>query len=160
MKTTLPIGREHSALRHLVILFTKTFQTLLLASGLLIVFSVQANAQAQTEPEYIQNWTALPEAEFHFDTAFALVKCSPDSAPVIFLEVFNEGGNVNNISFELIIGDKDRNTATVEIPSFQIAPSKYIRPKCGDAGTDFLKIAAPEGIDANSMFIYKIKYIK
>lgn len=160
MNSTLPTGGVLFSTTHLVISFTKKFRTFLLASGLILFLSVQLNAQSQAEPEYIQKWTQLPEAEFFFDTAFAVIKCSPDSEPIIVMEVFNEGGNVPSISFELIIGDKDRNQANVTIPRFDIAPSKYIRHKCGDPDTKFLEIKAPEGIDAQSMFIYKIKYIK
>ncbi|MFT6872875.1 MAG: hypothetical protein ACJAVN_001887 [Roseivirga sp.] len=45
MNLSLPTPVVLSSTHHLVILFTKTFRTLLLASGLLIVFSMQANAQ-------------------------------------------------------------------------------------------------------------------
>ncbi len=159
MNSTLPTTGVLSSATHLVFSFTKTIRMLFFGLGLLTL-SFFSQAQSQAEPEYIQKWTPLPEAEFFFDTAFAVIKCSPDSEPVIVMEVFNEGGNVTSISFELIIGDKDRNQANVTIPKFEIASSKYIRYKCGDPETKFLEIKAPEGIDPQSMFIYQIKYIK
>lgn len=145
MKLTFTPNRRH--------VYLPLFFTLFYLFGL-------SSSFAQSEPEYIQKWTQLPEAEFFFDTAFAVIKCSPDSEPIIVMEVFNEGGNVSGVSFELIIGDKDRNQANVTIPRFEIAPSKYLRHKCGDPDTKFLEIKAPKGIDPLSMFIYKIKYIK
>jgi hypothetical protein len=157
MNLTLPTTGVLSSTRHLTISFAKKIRLLFLGLGLL---TLSFSSQAQSEPEYIQKWTPLPEAEFFFDTAFAVIKCLPDSEPVIVMEVFNEGGNVTSISFELIIGDKDRNQANVTIPKFEIASSKYIRYKCGDPETKFLEIKAPEGIDPQSMFIYQIKYIK
>lgn len=159
MKLTLLSKGVLAGTSPLVISFTKTIRKLFLGLCLLAL-PFFSQAQSQAEPEYIQKWTPLPEAEFFFDTAFAVIKCSPDSEPVIVMEVFNEGGNVASISFELIIGDKDRNQANVTIPKFEIASSKYIRYKCGDPETKFLEIKAPEGIDPQSMFIYQIKYIK
>lgn len=156
MQHFLPRGLANSV-NPMLSSFSKKIRIFILTTGLILAFSLEVNAQ---DPIVIQNWTSLPEAEFHFDTAFAVVKCTEDSQPLILLEVFNEAGNVDAIAFELIIGDKDRNQATVNIPKFDIAPSKFIRPKCGESETSHLQISAPEGIDGESMFIYKIKYIK
>jgi hypothetical protein len=68
MITTLPIGRGHSALRYLVLSFTKTFRTLLLASGLLIVFSVQAKAQASDYWRIFEQISLLNELQVHYQT--------------------------------------------------------------------------------------------
>lgn len=157
MKTTLPIGREHSALRHLVILFTKTFQTLLLASGLLIVFSVQASAQS--EPEYLKFWTALEEAEFYFDTMFAVVKCDENASPQILLNAFNEAGNVSEIGFTLELTDANGNSATVEVPKFAIGQAEMQIASCESDENAHLRLPLPDGIDGATVEI-EITYNK
>jgi hypothetical protein len=97
MKTTLPIRREHSALRHLAHSFAKTFRTLLLASGLLIVFSMQANAQDDS-------WT-LQTTVNNVDFFHKLVDCGDRKAVLIKFD--NKNSFDVKISWKQIIGTKE-----------------------------------------------------
>ena len=156
MKTNLPIGCEHSALHHLVLSFAKKIRTFLLASGLLIVFSMQAKAQ---DPEYIQMWHPLEEAEFQFDVTFAVVKCTADSKPIILLNAFNEAGNVDKIGFTLELTDANDNQATIEVAKFEIGKAQMQIASCDSDEYSNLRLDVPEGIDPATLSI-KITYNK
>lgn len=134
----------------LLVSASKSIRTLFLASGLLLVFSMQAKAQ---EPEYIQNWLPLEEAEFHFDVFFAVVKCSADSEPMVLLNAFNEAGNVDSIGFTLELTDDAGNEATVEIAKFDIAKATMHIASCDSDEHSNLKFAVPEGLDPATMKI-------
>jgi hypothetical protein len=132
----------------LVVSINKTFRTLLLASGLMIVFTFQAKAQ---EPEVIQNWTPLEEAEFHFDVSYAVVKCNPDADPVVIINAFNEGGTYSKVGFSLAISDAAGNTAEIEIPLFATKLGDMFIASCASDDHANLRFAVPAGIDAATM---------
>ncbi len=119
MKTTLPIGREHSALRHLVLLFAKTFRTLFLASGLLIVFSVQAKAQDDWKP-----LTTIDGVEISYQ------KSECDIAEVYLIKAVNNSGQAVsfNLSYELRMDDN--NSAQGDLGSLELAASAELISTC------------------------------
>ena len=131
------------------------------ASFLISVFySVGLNSSyAQTEPEYIQGWKALEEAEFHFDVLYAIVKCSPDSKPMILLNAFNEGGNVDSIGFTLDFTDGNGKKAQHIIEKFDIEFADMQIASCTSDEYKNLKLDVPEGLDVSSLSI-KITYNK
>lgn len=159
MKTTLLKGRNAiSSYPNLTSLLRRNLKALILA--VIMLAPISNSLSAQTEPEIIKGWSQLPEAEFFFDSAYAVLKCDSEASPKIVLEVFNEGGNVNSISFEITIMDHTGTTSEITVPKFDIAPSKYLRFKCGDPELEFLSFDIPEGIDATTLFIKEFKYIK
>lgn len=125
---------------------------LFLASGLLMVFSMQANAQAAGN-ETIVPWTALEEADFYFDVSFTVVKCNSLAKPEILLNAFNEGGNVDEVGFTLNLTDKDGNEATVEIEKFAIGQAEMFIGTCMNDDYANLKFEVPDGLDPASIKI-------
>ena len=131
---------------------SKRIRTLFLVSGILLVFSMQANAQAAGN-ETIMPWTALEEADFYFDVSFTVVKCNPVSKPEILLNAFNEGGNVDAVGFTLKLTDKDGNEATVEIEKFTIGQAEMFIASCSTSDYENLRFEVPEGLDPSSISI-------
>ncbi len=109
-------------------------------------------AQAQ-QPEYIQPWILLEEADFHFDVQFAVVKCSPSSDPVILLNAFNEAGNVDRIGFTFDLTDAQNNQATIEVPEFAIGQAQMFQASCDSDEYSHLRLAIPEGVDPATISI-------
>lgn len=118
----------------------------------LIVF-LPSGLFAQTEPEFIQNWTFLEEAEFYFDVSYAVVKCNPDAEPVVIMNAFNEGGTYPKVGFNLAISDAAGNTAEVEIPLFATKLGDMFIASCESDDHSNLRFAVPAGIDAATMKI-------
>lgn len=118
----------------------------------LIVF-LPSGLFAQTEPEFIQNWTFLEEAEFHFDVSYAVVKCNPVADPVVIMNAFNEGGAYPRVGFTLAISDAAGNAAEVEIPLFATKLGDMFIASCESDDHSNLRFAVPAGIDASSMKI-------
>ena len=153
---TLLLGRALGGAFRVVRYATKSFRTAVISLGLVTICLFQA--QAQEGPEYIQGWAPLEEAEFHFDVMFAVVKCSPGAEPVILLNAFNEGGNVQSIGFTLALEDASGNKATIEVPKFEIGNADMQIATCeGDA--PHLKLAMPDGINPAN-FSIEITYNK
>lgn len=108
---------------------------------------------AQVEPEFIQNWTTLTEAEFHFDVSYAVVKCNPVAEPIVIMNAFNEGGAHPKVGFKLAISDDAGNKAEVIIPLFATKLGDMFIASCESEEHANLKFAVPAGIDAASMKI-------
>lgn len=156
MNLTLPTTGVLSSATHLVISFTKKFRLLFLGLSLL---ALSFSSQAQSDPEVIQNWQRLEEADFYFDVSYSVVKCSADATPIILLNAFNEGGAVSAIGFTLKISDKAGNSATVEIDKFNTGFGDMYIASCGSEEHSNLKFNVPDGIDATSLSI-EITYNK
>ena len=108
---------------------------------------------AQTEPEFIQNWTPLEEAEFHFDVSYAVVKCNPVAEPIVIMNAFNESGTFPKVGFTLAISDSAGNTAVVEIPLFATKLGDMFIASCDSEDHSYLRFAVPPRIDAATMKI-------
>ena len=108
---------------------------------------------AQTKPEYLQNWTQLKEANFYFDVAYAVVKCSPTSKAKVLLNAFNEGGSYPKVGFKLALKDANGNKAVIEIALFTIKLGDMFIASCDKEDHSNLKFDVPEGIDAATMKI-------
>ena len=108
---------------------------------------------AQTEPEYLQNWTQLKEADFYFDVSYAVVKCSPTSKAKVLLNAFNEGGSYLKVGFKLALKDANGNKAIVEIEPFATKLGDMFIASCGEEDHSNLKFDVPEGIDGATMKI-------
>ena len=149
MQHLLPIGLAKSV--NLVTLsVTKLFRTLLLASGLLLVFSMQANAQ---ESEVIKGWDNLEEAEFLFDVYYQILKCSPDATTQVHLWAFNEGGKVDAVGFTLTLTDSDGTTMTHVVDKFDIGFGQSYKASCDNEDYDYLKFDLPTDMDVGSLSI-------
>lgn len=131
-------------------ILTLLFLTILLGSNLKV--------SAQTEPEFIQNWTQLEEAEFYFDVSYAVVKCSPTSKAKVLLNAFNEGGTYTKVGFKLALKDAAGNKAAIEIPLFASKLGDMFIASCDSDNHSNLRFDVPEGIDASTMTI-EITYI-
>ena len=108
---------------------------------------------AQTEPEFIQNWKSLEEAEFHFDVSYAVVKCNPVAEPVVIMNAFNEGGTYPKVGFKLAISDDAGNTAEVDIPLFATKLGDMFIASCQSEDHSNLRFTVPAGIDPATMKI-------
>ena len=126
-------------------IFSLLFLTILLSSSAMV--------SAQTEPVYIQNWTQLKEADFHFDVSYAVVKCSPTSKAKVLLNAFNEGGSYTKVGFKLALKDANGNKAIVEIALFTTKLGDMFIASCNKDDYANLRFDVPEGIDATTMKI-------
>ena len=120
---------------------------------LMITLLLPLGMTAQSEPEIIQEWTPLEEAEFHYDVSYTVVKCSPTSTPVVLLNAFNEGGTYTNVGFTLELTDAGGNTAEVVIPLFQCNFADMFIASCDSDEHANLRFDVPDGIDASSFSI-------
>lgn len=120
---------------------------------LMITLLLPLGMTAQSEPEVIQQWTVLEEAEFYFDVSYTVVKCSPTATPVVLMNAFNEGGIETNVGFTLALTDANGNTAEVTIPLFQSNLADMFIASCDSDEHANLRFEVPQGMDANSLSI-------
>ncbi len=117
------------------------------------MLSNSAMVSAQTEPEYIQNWTQLKEAEFYYDVSYAVVKCSPTSKAKVLLNAFNEGGVYPKVGFKLILKDAAGNKALIEIAPFISKLGDMFIASCNSDDHANLRFDVPKGLDASTLTI-------
>jgi hypothetical protein len=108
---------------------------------------------AQSSTEVIKNWTALEEAEFHFDVSYAVVKCSPNSNATVLINAFNEDGTNAKVGFTLDFSDDNGNVAQVVITPFASKLGDMFIAKCNSEKHSNLKFDFPQNIDMSSMKI-------
>ena len=149
MQLFLPEG-SMKIIGHLVFTNTKKIRMLILG---MVLLSIPFYSSAQSEPEYIQNWTPLEEADFYYDVSYAVVKCSADSKPVVLLNSFNEGGAYAQVGFTLAIEDGAGNTAEVVIAPFASKLGDMFIASCDSDEHANLRFAVPDGIDPKTMKI-------
>lgn len=118
---------------------------------LALLFSLTFSAQS--EPEVLINWTALEEAEFHYDVSYSIVKCSPTSKATFLINAFNEDGTNPKVGFTLNFSDKNGNTAQVVIAPFASKLGDMFIAKCNSDTYSHLKFKYPENIDIDTMEI-------
>ena len=114
------------------------------------------NLSAQSTPEILKNWTALEEAEFHFDVSYS-VKCSPASKAKVLINTFNEDGTNPKVGFTLDFTDASGNKAQVVVAPFASKLGDMFIASCSSDKYSNLKFDAPTNIDIATMKI-KITY--
>lgn len=108
---------------------------------------------SQSSPEVIKIWTALEEAEFHYDVSYTVVKCTPSSKAMILINAFNEDGTNAKVGFTLAISDAAGNTAQVIIAPFASKLGDMFIANCNSEEHSNLKFEVPAGIDTASIKI-------
>lgn len=108
---------------------------------------------SQSEPEILKNWTALEEAEFHYDVSYAVVKCTPTSKPSILINAFNEDGTNPKVGFTLKFSDANGNSFTKVITPFSSKLGDMFIASCNSNKYPNLKFDFPENIELSSMKI-------
>ncbi|MFT5249745.1 MAG: hypothetical protein ACI93P_001475 [bacterium] len=112
---------------------------------MVLFFSITLSAQV--EPEVLKNWTALEEAEFHYDVSYSVVKCSPTSKATVLINAFNEDGTNPKVGFTLNFSDDNSNTAQVVITPFSSNLGDMFIANCNSEEYSNLKFECPENID-------------
>jgi hypothetical protein len=112
---------------------------------------------SQSEPEVLKNWTALEEAEFHFDVSYSIVKCSPASKATVLMNTFNEDGTNPKVGFTLDFSDNKGNKAQVVVAPFASKLGDMFIANCASDEHSNLKFDCPDNIDLSTMKI-KITY--
>ncbi|KGL61657.1 MULTISPECIES: hypothetical protein [unclassified Polaribacter] len=118
---------------------------------LTLFFSITLSAQSETE--VLKNWTALEEAEFHYDVSYTVVKCTPSSKAIILINAFNEDGTNAKVGFTFAISDAAGNTAQVIIAPFASKLGDMFIANCNSEEHSNLKFEVPAGIDTASIKI-------
>ena len=108
---------------------------------------------AQSEPEVLQNWTALEEADFFYDVSYSIVKCSPTSNAMVLINDFNEDGTNPKVGFTLNFSDDNGNTAQVVITPFASSLGDMFIASCNSEDHSNLKFECPKNIDLATMKI-------
>lgn len=108
---------------------------------------------AQSEPEVLKNWTALEEAEFHYDVSYSVVKCTPTSKAIVLINAFNEDGTNPKVGFTLKFSDNNGGSFTKVITPFASKLGDMFIASCSSDKHSNLKFDFPENIDVNSMKI-------
>ena len=116
-----------------------------------LFFSITLSAQSETE--VLKNWTALEEAEFHYDVSYTVVKCTPSSKAIILINAFNEDGTNAKVGFTFAISDAAGNTAQVIIAPFASKLGDMFIANCNSEEHSNLKLEVPAGIDTASIKI-------
>lgn len=119
----------------------------------LIAFLVSLSQFSQSEPEILKNWTALEEAEFHYDVSYSVVKCSPDSKATVLINAFNEDGTHTKVGFTLIFSDASGNSTEIIIKPFASNLGDMKIASCESDENSNLKFNYPEGIDLSTLKI-------
>jgi hypothetical protein len=112
---------------------------------------------AQSEQEVLLNWTALEEAEFHFDVSYTVVKCSPTSKATVLMNTFNEDGTNPKVGFTLDFSDDNGNIAQVVVAPFASKLGDMFIASCASEAYSNLKFDCPDNIDLSTMKV-KITY--
>jgi hypothetical protein len=118
---------------------------------MVLFFAISLSAQA--EPEVLKNWTALEEAEFHYDVSYGVVKCSPTSKATVLINAFNEDGTNPKVGFTLNFSDASGNKAQVIVAPFASKLGDMFIANCNSEEYSNLKFNFPENIEISSMKI-------
>jgi hypothetical protein len=118
---------------------------------LVLFFSISLSAQS--ESEVIKGWTALEEAEFHYDVSYSIVKCNPTSKAMVLINAFNEDGTNPKVGFTLNFSDGNNNTAQVIVAPFASNLGDMFIANCNSEDHSNLKFEYPENIDLATLKI-------
>jgi hypothetical protein len=118
-----------------------------------MVLFLSMTLSAQSETEVLTNWTALEEAEFHYDVSYSVVKCSPNSKATVLINAFNEDGTNPKVGFTLNFSDEKGNTAQVVVAPFASNLGDMFIANCNSEEHSNLKFNFPENIEMSSMKI-------
>ena len=101
------------------------------------LFSIPAFAGSKdsnnpVDPEILSPWMRLEESSTMVDVSYQVIRCVPGGPASVMLQVFNEGGLVDNIGFTLTITD-NASGATVSpvFPAFSIPFAAIHAGACG-----------------------------
>lgn len=108
---------------------------------------------AQTGPEVLKDWSALEEADFHFDVSYSVVKCNPNSNAFILINAFNEDGTHPKVGFTLNFSDNKGNKAQVIVAPFSTKLGDMMIASCDSDLYNNLKFEFPSNIDLSTMKI-------
>jgi hypothetical protein len=108
--------------------------------SLLMISSIEA--KSQNAAVIYQNWKQIGEAPTNYEVSVQIVKCHPDSAVQLQIELLNEG-EAQTAHFNLTISNPATNQSQViEISRF-LEIGKLILPTCDNNANPDMRYALP-----------------
>jgi hypothetical protein len=118
-----------------------------------LMFLCTVNVSAQTSPEVLKDWTALEEAEFHFDVSYSIVKCTSNSKTMVILNAFNEDGTHPKVGFTLKFSDDKGNSEEVIVKPFATRLGDMFIGSCDSNEHANLRFEYPNNVDLSTLKI-------
>jgi len=111
--------------------------TLILMGGI-----VSAQQPAGNSVVY-QNWKMIGESPTHYEVSARIVRCNPDSAVQMHLEIFNEGRGSQACHFTITIVNPVTKEQVVKEINHTLAVGEMIKPSCDNEDKQFLRFNIP-----------------
>ena len=110
----------------------------------LLLFVLPTISKAQTTaPVIYQNWKLKGESSTNYEVSARIIKCHPDSAVQLHLELFNEGGSAQTAHFNLTITNPETHEAIVREITYPLALGGLVMPLCDKNDHPALRINLP-----------------
>lgn len=92
-----------------------------------------------------QNWKMIGESPTHYEVSARIVKCHPDSAVQMHLEIFNEGVGSQACNFKITLTNPATKEQIVKEVNHTLGVGEMIKPSCDNADKPFLRFNIPAG---------------
>ena len=111
---------------------------------------VKAQAQPTSATVY-QNWKMLGESPTNYEVSARIVKCSPESAVQMQVEIFNEGAGSQVCNFKITMTNPATNEQVVKQINYTAALGELAMPTCENSDKPALRFNTPAGWDPQTI---------
>lgn len=117
-------------------------------SFIMMLLALPAFVKAQAQPTsstVYQNWKMLGESPTNYEVSARIVKCHPDSALQMHVEIFNEGAGSQVCHFIITIKNPSTNEQIIKEINYTAALGELAMPTCENSDKPTLRFNAPVG---------------
>jgi len=119
---------------------------LLVAALLLLLCSGVSMAQGNSGNSIVyQNWKMIGESPTHYEVSARIIKCNPESAVQVQLEVFNEGVGSQACNFKITMVNPSTKEQVVREINLTLGVGEMVKPSCDDNDKQMLRLNIPAG---------------
>lgn len=127
--------------------------------SLVLLLSISSKSFGNDEPDIVQDWVALPEAEYMLDVSYRIIDCHREGNFEIHLHLFNENSEKSDATFKLTIKDQISGESFEHpITNFPLPFGDMQSAECSSENNSKLKIRIPEEYSESNLLI-EITYL-
>lgn len=121
----------------------------LLFAFVVLFATLQVSSQSNTPTNEIvyKEWELIGESESMIEVSARVLKCNPQSATQLHLEIFNESSNDQTAHFKITLTNPDTNAQEVHTISLAVVKGAIVKPNCENNDLPGLRINIPTNWD-------------
>lgn len=126
----------------------------ILYSFIVMLLTLPALVKAQAQPPsatVYQNWKMLGESPTNYEVSARIVKCNPESAVQMHVEIFNEGISSQSCHFKITMTNSATNEQVVKEVNYTAALGELAMPTCENSDKPTLRFNTPVGWNAENI---------